>query len=203
MQDDPSELDSIFNRYVIPCGVPVYLSLLHGNLMSHEAKQAVGLPQLIAASAKEITDVQLTRLLVEREWRGRLTAAWYIALTRRANFVERITASLLASEQCFAGQGYCLALGLIGGKQCEEGLRAYLTKYLPPRLLYDQQWAIGALAHVNCAPPSEFLEPSLWKMDKGEMDPARGIKFFADLVTYLMTYGLVADQPGSGNQSGL
>jgi Family of unknown function (DUF6000) len=191
MPKDPLEFEAILTEYV----APFYLSLLHGNIMRKDAKHALGLPALLSTAAKQITDAQLNCLLNEREWRGRLTAGWFIALTKRSSFVEKITGLLLASGQAFAGEGYCLALGLIGGRRCEEGLRAYLAKYLPLRgRIFDQQWAIGALAHIQGMPPQEFLEPSLWKLERGELNPALGIEFFAELVNYLVMQGLVTDQ---------
>ena len=192
MRTDESGLKTIVARFV----EPFYLSLLHGNLIRPDAKLAVGLPARLGEAARQITDPQLTCLLEEPGWRGRLTAAWFIGLTRRVGFINTIGRLLLASEMTYAGQGYCLALGLIGGHSCEEYLRAYLEKYLPLRgCFYDQNWAVGALACIRGTLPHKFLEPALWKNSGGIVDPQREIENFAALVDYLAKHQLVAAKP--------
>jgi len=100
---------------------------------------------------------------------------------------------LLASELTYAGQGYCVAMGLIGGFTCQCHLRDYLNKYLPLRgRFYDQTWAIGALAQIEGSPPRDFLEPTLWTDRKGRLDPGAAIKRFQDLVDYLHEHGIIA-----------
>ena len=137
------------------------------------------------------TDDELALLLDMREWRGRITAAWLIGLTQRTRFVERIGQLLQASELTYAGQGYCVAMGLIGGIPCEQHLRNYLKRYLPLiNRIYDQEWAIGALTHILGSPPAEFLEPALWESGDMKLDPHDGISKFADLVDYLQKHRL-------------
>ncbi len=128
-------LEGIRERFVRP----FYLALLHGNLRRRDADLAVDLPARIGEAAKAIADPELATLLEEREWRGRLAAAWFIGITQRRGFVDAIGRLLLASELTYAGQGYCVALGLIAEPSCEEYLRSYLGLYLPPRgRFYDQ-----------------------------------------------------------------
>ena len=99
---------------------------------------------------------------------------------------------LLASEQTYAGQGYCLAVGLIGGHKCESHLGAYLDKYLLVNgRWYDQKWAIGALTHLREEPPCQYLDLNLWTDAGRSMDPIAGIEAF-DLIRYLRLHGMIA-----------
>jgi hypothetical protein len=190
-------LESIRERFVRP----FYLALLHGNLRRRDLDLAVELPARIAEAAKAIADSELATLLEEREWRGRLAAGWFIGITQRRGFVDAIGRLLLASELTYAGQGYCVALGLIAEPSCEEYLRSYLRLYLPLRgRFYDQTWAVGAFAHIRRKRPDEFLEPSLWREKDGGLDPEDGIKDFDSLVSYLVAHGVVAAQPGAERQ---
>jgi Family of unknown function (DUF6000) len=103
-----------------------------------------------------------------------------------SHFVNQIAALLLASEMTYAGQGFCVALGLIGGDECRNHLRAYLSRYLPLRgRFYDQQWAIGALAYIEGDQPEEYLLPELWADAQTRMNPSDSIQKFSELVSYL------------------
>lgn len=177
---------------------PIYLSLLHANFArrSDPRPPPLGQPESelsairaqIVAAARTISDEQLKKLLSIREWRGRLVAGWLVGLSKRAPFVDEIADIFLASETVYAGQGYCVALGLIGDDKCRNHLRAYLSKYLPLRgRFYDQQWAIGALAHIEPKPPDEFLLPELWVDGDQHMipSPSQAIQSFSELVDFL------------------
>ena len=178
---DGLELDSLRSRLVRP----FYMAFLHGNVRRRSAGELCRIREdlrgPIAAS-----DSELVRLLEEPEWRGRLTAAWLVALTKRRHFVDRLGPLLLASEMCFAGQGYCVALGIIGGASAEGYLREYLHAYLPPNgRHYDQDWAIGALAHIAPIRYAEFLDPRLWGDPNDNLEPKEGIEDFAELIQFL------------------
>jgi hypothetical protein len=177
---------------------PIYLSLLHANFArrSVAGPPPLGRPESelsairaqIVVAAKTISDEQLKKLLSIREWRGRLVAGWLVGLSKRAAFVDEIADILLASEMVYAGQGYCVALGLIGDDKCRNHLRAYLSKYLPlSGRFYDQQWAIGALVHIELNSPDEFLLPELWVDGDRHMipPPSQAIQRFSELVDYL------------------
>jgi hypothetical protein len=115
-----------------------------------------------------------------------LVAGWLVGLSKRAAFVDEIAALLLASEQTYASQGYCVALALIGNDKCRKYLRAYLSKYLPfSGRFYDQEWAIGALAHIEHAAPEEYLLPKLWADGDRHMHPSAAIERFSALIAYL------------------
>jgi hypothetical protein len=169
-----------------------YLRLLHGNFTLPRESDGSSLRQEITAAARTISDEQIERLLSEREWRGRLCAAWFIGLSKRASYVPSIGKLLLASEIVYAGQGYCMALGLIGSEECARLLRSYLKVYLPLNgRVYDQDWAIGALAHIERAPPVEYLEQELWRAGEYLMDPAEGIENFGEIISYLRQYRMI------------
>ncbi len=125
-------------------------------------------------------------------------AAWFVGLTARTNFVDQIAELLLASEMTYSGQGYCVALGLIGGQACQGYLHKYLEKYLPFRgRFYDQTWAVGALAHIEAASAIEFLDPALWAEGNHSFDPLEEIRDFEDLATYLCDHRMIVDNHSS------
>jgi hypothetical protein len=173
---------------------PFYLRLLHGNCTRLSETDGDIFRRAAASAANAISDEQIRRLLTEREWRGRLCAAWFIGLSKRASFIHLIAAMLLASELVYAAQGYCAALGLIGGDESARVLCSYLETYLPLNgRIYNQDWAIGALAHVEGTPPPEFVEKALWRDGTYFLDPAEGIERFGEIVTYLRQYGIIED----------
>ena len=166
--DDP-ELMDVIHRYVIPeeGDNKRYLGLLHGNFATHDERdRAVFLRSLVEA-ADQITDHELG-VLLESEWRSRLTAAWLIGVDRRGQFRERIGALLLESGLVYAGQGYCVALARLGTTEDAEILTAYLDRYLRrPDLHYDQHWALGALQNIDAElatnHAAQFVQPEgLW-----------------------------------------
>lgn len=133
---------------------PFYLSLLGGRFTRTDARGGEGFAKRIEEAACAISDDQIERLLGQEEWRGRLAAAWFVGLSKRSKFVRRIADLLISSEVTYAGQGYCIALGLIGNDECVDGLRSYLAKFLPLNgRFYDQDWALGALALITGSPP--------------------------------------------------
>jgi len=150
---DDTELTAAIRRYVTPGtnGFRRYLKLLHGNFVAlDDGKRGRFLRQL-AKSARQVSDRELA-ILLESEWRSRLTASWLIALDRRVQFRDQIGEMLLASEVCFAGQGYCLALARFATPADAALLASYLDTYLPQLdKRYDQDWALGALLHIDTA----------------------------------------------------
>src|SRR5262249_9037122 len=140
----------------------------------------------IAQAARNIKDDDLEALLNVPEWRGRISAAWFIGLRRRSTFVPKIGDLLFKSELVYAGNGYCVALGLIGSAEFKTHLRNYLFEYLPLRgRRYNQDWAIGALSYIEGSAPKEFLEQSLWTEESFRIDPNAGINRFAEVANYV------------------
>jgi hypothetical protein len=122
----------------------------------------------LAIAAAEATVSELS-VLLEGGWRERKTAAWLIAVAARTEFRDRIGELLLASEVCFAGRGYAVALASFGTEADAQWLAAYLDRYLPRLgLFYDQAMTLGALLHVDDGLGTDhaarFLEPGgLWQ----------------------------------------
>lgn len=148
---DDTELTAAIRRYVWPGtgGLRRYLKLLHGNFVALDAGKRKRFLQQLARSARQVSDRELA-ILLESEWRSRLTASWLIALDRREQFRDQIGELLLASEVCFAGQGYCVALARFATRADAVLLASYLETYLPQLdNRYDQDWALGALLHVD------------------------------------------------------
>ncbi|MEU6629952.1 DUF6000 family protein [Streptomyces parvus] len=75
---DPELLD-VIDRYVKPAtqGVGRYLHLLHGNFARDDESERTPFLQSMRDAAREITDEEL-EILLQSEWRSRLTASWLI-----------------------------------------------------------------------------------------------------------------------------
>jgi hypothetical protein len=171
---------------------PFYMDLLHANFVGKEDSD--GLAVRISEAARAISDKQIERLLAERQWRGRLCVGWFAGLTRRHDFVSPIADLLLASAQVYAGQGYCVALGLIGTADCAQHLRSYLRRYLPlDGRLYDQGWALGALAHIEGNVSPELLEPKLWSEGDQSIDPAEAVHRSKEIFDYLKHHHMISE----------
>ena len=127
------------------------MRLLNGNFLAlGQAKRRRFLRKL-GRSARQVSDRELA-ILLESGWRERLTASWLIGLDRREQFRDRIGELLLASEMGYAGQGYCLALARFVTPDDASLLASYLDTYLPQlESRYDQDWAMGALLHIDAA----------------------------------------------------
>jgi hypothetical protein len=166
---DDTELLDLIDRYVDHevGGGRRYMKLLHGNFLGMPERAAF-LRELVDA-AKRITDHELG-VLLDSEWRSRITAAWLIGVSRREQFRARLGGLLLASELVNAGQGYCFALARFGTAADAEILAAYLDRYLRPGVRYNQDWAFGALRHIDADQAARFLGP--WQQWAGPNYPS-------------------------------
>ncbi len=149
MPDSPEDR-ALIDRYVIWSRDHTrsrrYMSLLGTNALRVTDDDFA---PALADDARRITDAELDALL-EFEWRARLTAAWLIGLGERTQFRRTFADLLLESELCYAGQGYCFAFTRFGKPEDADILVAYLDRYLPRSdCHYDQDWAIGALLHLD------------------------------------------------------
>jgi hypothetical protein len=147
--DDP-ELWAVVHRYVMPKlgGTSRYMRLGHGLDRLKDPTRGWFLRKL-ARGARRVTDREL-HLLLDCEWRARITAAWLIGLDRRTQFRGALRDLLLDSEVVFSGQGYCFALARFAAPADADILCAYLDTYLPQvDKRYDQTWALGALLHID------------------------------------------------------
>lgn len=100
------------------------------------------------------------RLLSTYNWRERIVGGWFAGLKGWRQFESVIGQLLLASELCYAGQGYCFALACFA----DEPSRGYLTQYLDhylarPELYYDQTEALCALMWVDDRHGTQFAAP--------------------------------------------
>ncbi|WP_459802997.1 DUF6000 family protein [Herbidospora sp. RD11066] len=156
-------------RYVVPgrSRTKRYIHLL-GNLFALSDRGVVRFGRKLARDARRISDHDLG-VLLDGDWRSRLTAAWLIALDRRVGFRDRLSRLLLDSEFVYAGAGYCVALARFGEAEDAAVLSAYLDRYLPQvENRYDQEDALGALLLVDerlgTRHAGRFLTPGgLWE----------------------------------------
>jgi Family of unknown function (DUF6000) len=185
--DDP-ELLAAVRRYV-DSGSARYSKLLHGNALDMSGTDRTEFESAMGRDARKVSDRELGTLL-DSEWRSRLTAAWLIGLDRRTHFRDRIGEMLLDSELVYAGQGYCLALARFETAVDADILSAYLDRYLPLDRPCDQNWAIGALLHLDerlgANRADRFLIPGgLWeKSVTSRNDPAEQRRFIARLCAF-------------------
>lgn len=173
-------------RYVAPGWGPTkrYMMLLGGNFLRLGPRKRARFLHSLARAAKRVTDEELNTLL-DSEWRSRITAAWLIGFDRRVRFRDRLGELLLASELVYAGQGYCFALARFGEAGDADLLTAYLNRYLPRiDCRYDQQWAIGALLHIDEKLQTEhavqFIETDLWRRSAMKKEDPMEWKCFMD-----------------------
>ena len=100
--------------------------------------------------AEEIDNQLITDLLAQRNWRPRITAAYFVAIKQMANHCDHIGKLLLRSDVCFAGGGYALALTPINSPDSIDYLKKYLHHYLRrPDLEFDQADVLGAVKHFD------------------------------------------------------
>ncbi|MEU1369126.1 DUF6000 family protein [Streptomyces sp. NPDC005803] len=199
---DPELIDAI-NRYVKPTtqGHARYLHLLHANFRREDESERTAFLRALSAAARKITDEEL-EILLESEWRSRLTAAWLIGFDRREHFRDILGDALLASQLCFSGQGYCFALARFGTHEDAQHLTAYLDYYLQrPDCQYDQHWAISALLHIDSRTGREdaasFLAPGgLWhQWNEAQFSPSAPSRFMDDLCALAEQYTPAHDMP--------
>src|SRR6266508_1312440 len=98
---DDAELAAAVDRYVRPDNR--YLRLLHGNFLRLGGSERTNFVQSLVAAARQATLPELT-VLLEGEWRARLTGAVLAGIARRTALRDRIGQQLLASEFVYAGQ---------------------------------------------------------------------------------------------------
>lgn len=163
--DDAPALAELIPRYVTPGRR--YLRL-GGGLLRPEVTDRAAFLRDLAEAARKITDTELEVLLGDGGWRERKTAAWFIAVTGRSRFRDKLGSLLLASEGPKAGRAYCMALTCLGTEADAAHLIAYLDRYLyRPDLNYDQPEALGALLCLDetlgTGHATRFVEPhGIW-----------------------------------------
>lgn len=153
-----------------------YLKLLHGNFIRLSTLRRSKFTRGLRRDADAISDSDI-QVLLSSEWRSQLTASWLIAASARGDFVGQMGDHLAASQLVYAGQGFCVALGGIGGPEAAARLTEYLELRLPQvKCRYDQPWAMAALLCLDGRAGSDhgarFLTPGgLWETwSVGEVD---------------------------------
>lgn len=165
---------------------PHYLRLLHANFLHEPATEQAAMSRHLLDAATSIPMQELRRGLQSGNWRDILTAAWLAAIRPEATLRPLLEEKLLASTTCYAGQGLCIAVARFRDAPAADTFRQYLARYLPAGdRIYDQEWAIGALAWLDGLLGSRDAEalaadPALWITTAsgrqiGRLDPARGI----------------------------
>ncbi len=102
-----------------------------------------------------------------------LTGSWFAGVKRWHRYEPLISAALLPSRTCYAGQMHAFALARLGSQSALETLHTYLDYYLRrPDLDYDQRWVMAHLLHLSSAMGVE-VPPSLWS-DYAAWATARG-----------------------------
>ena len=131
---------------------PFYGLFLHGNCLADQPcaePSRTGFQSMVTRAARAITP-ETARTLLQAGWREAICAAWFIGIRQWAEFLPQMREAFLASEMCYAGQGYCVALACLPSEDSASALREYLGAYLPrPDLHYDQGYALGALLVVD------------------------------------------------------
>ena len=95
-------------------------------------------------------DTVIARLLGQCDWRSRTAGAYLAALTERPGFTEQLGGLLLASEVCYAGSAYCLALVALDTPASRDYLHRYLEHYLrQPQLHFEQAQAMAAIRYLD------------------------------------------------------
>jgi hypothetical protein len=185
--NDP-ELRAAIRRYVTP-GIGIlrrYARLHNGNfVVVLGGRKRRRFLRKLGRSARRVSDRELA-ILLESGWRERLTACWLIGLDRREQFRDRIGELMLASESGYVGQGYCLALARFATPDDAGLLASYLDTYLPqPGNFYDQDWALGALLHIDAVlgtdQTARFLtDGGLWQQWRGTEETPAELRAWID-----------------------
>ncbi len=106
--------------------------------------------KIFADTAKEIDKNIVIKLLIDFDWRTRITGAFFSAINNYQEFEDIIGRHLLKSEVCYAGSGYCLALASFGTDNAKKYLVTYLDYYLDRKdLWFNQANAFCALEHLD------------------------------------------------------
>jgi hypothetical protein len=155
-----------------------YLKLLGGNFLGLPEPDRSQFIRRLRRDAAAVSDHKIS-VLLSGEWRGRLTASWLIAASRRTQFTDRLGDLLVASQLVYAGQGFCVALAGDGGETAAARLTEYLDVWLPrTSCRYDQAWAMAALACLDAragtSHSARFLVPGgaweRWTADRRLFD---------------------------------
>lgn len=180
------ELRRLFRSYVTPGRR--YLKLLHGNFLHSAGWQRARFVRSLRTDSRRISDTEL-RILLSSEWRSRLTAAWLIGASGRAQFIDELGSLFTQSALVYSGQGYAVAMAAIGGPDSAAQLDRYLDQWLPRTdKRYDQAWAMAALTYLDTAEgthrAARFIDSGAWQAWTQDSDE---LKIMTALVSELVS----------------
>lgn len=119
-------------------------------------------PAVIASfadAAKKIDLMIVKNLLGDFDWRPRIVGAYFAAINDYKDLGLIVGRSLLKSEVCYAGAGYCVALASFATEEAKEFLITYLDYYLGRKdLWFDQADAFCALEFLDREAAAQRLE---------------------------------------------
>jgi hypothetical protein len=145
--------------------LPVYLRFGHERfrralMSSARAGDEEAAVNDVRRCVSQIEPQVVGKLLAQPDWRPRLAAAWYAGLRGWTQFTDQLGSLLLASEVCFAGEGYAAALACVATDASAEHLCRYLDHWLPQTDgLYDQASVLAALVWIDCRMRTTRAEP--------------------------------------------
>lgn len=138
----PRNEHELTEEFVEKWVIPFYTN----SLANSEAKVIAS----FVGAAKKIDQTIVAKLLGDFNWRSRIVGAYFAAIKDYREFELVIGRSLLKSEVCFAGSGYCLALASFATDGAREFLITYLDYYLGRKdLCFDQADAFCALEYLD------------------------------------------------------
>ena len=112
------------------------------------------------ARASRQIDIEIVlKLLGDFDWRPRLIGAYFAAINNYTELSTIIGHSLLKSEVCYAGAGYCLALAKFNSDAAKDFLKEYLDYYLDKKdLWFNQNSAYCALHFIDPNSSDLFID---------------------------------------------
>lgn len=140
---------------------PFYMDVLGGNMTRLTGRERDRfLRDTRRAVAKLDDDIVAT--LLGGEWRSRISAAWFIGVGQRAEYIDQLGPLLVDSQLTYQGQGLCFAMAANPSAESATWLVRYLDRWLPRTdCYYDQTWAMGALLIVDREMQTDVAEQYL------------------------------------------
>ncbi len=161
------------HTYEHPYGGPVRNKFPYGNLIPHSNAQALTTEfaktwaapfyrevfkvnsgqefiEKISRLKDQITKGVVLDLLGDRNWRTRITGAYFAAVKQYIEMQDIIGTHLLRSDLCCAGGGYCITLAAFNTQESVGYLKKYLDYYLSePELWFEQKSALEAVKYLD------------------------------------------------------
>jgi hypothetical protein len=147
----PRNENELTDGFIEEWVVPFYMNSL--------ANSDVKIISSFAEAARKIDQIIVAKLLGDFNWRSRIAGAFFAAIKGYKEFELTIGRSLLKSEVCYVGNGYCLALASFRTEGSRDFLADYLDYYLSRKdLWFDQADAFCALEYLDKDAANRRLE---------------------------------------------